>query len=174
MQADTVSQADRMRSETPAPPFRRMQLSGTPHPCQITAAIASPEGRIFFTVNLLERRSCLLVQHIDAFREAVRQVRARRPFHIDAWVVLPDHTHCIWTLPPGDTDYSARWKAIKIAFAKSLPKKPSVCRRYVYAKVNVAFGKGDFGNIPFVMSETMQRMSIMCISIRSSMDSCDR
>jgi putative transposase len=26
------------------------------------------------------------------------------------------------TLPPGDTDYSTRWKAIKIAFAKSLPK----------------------------------------------------
>ena len=81
-----------------------------------------PGGTYFFTVNLLERRSCLLVEHIDAFREAVRQVRARRPFHIDAWVVLPDHTHCIWTLPPGDTDYSARWKAIKIAFAKSLPK----------------------------------------------------
>jgi len=36
--------------------------------------------------------------------------------------VLPDHTHCVWTLPPGDTDYSARWKAIKIAFAKTLPK----------------------------------------------------
>ena len=81
-----------------------------------------PGGTYFFTVNLLERRSGLLVEHIDAFREAVRQVRARRPFHIDAWAVLPDHTHCIWTLPPGDTDYSGRWKAIKIAFAKSLPK----------------------------------------------------
>ena len=81
-----------------------------------------PGGTYFFTVNLLERGSCLLVEHIDAFREAVRQLRARRPFHIDAWVMLPDHTHCIWTLPPGDTDYSARWKAIKIAFAKSLPK----------------------------------------------------
>jgi putative transposase len=81
-----------------------------------------PGGTYFFTVNLLERRSRLLVEHIDAFREAVRQVRARKPFHIDAWVVLPDHAHCVWTLPPGDTDYSSRWKAIKIAFAKSLPK----------------------------------------------------
>ena len=81
-----------------------------------------PGGTYFFTVNLLERRNGLLVERIDAFREAVRAVRARHPFHIDAWVVLPDHTHCVWTLPLGDMDYSSRWKAIKIAFAKSLPK----------------------------------------------------
>jgi len=81
-----------------------------------------PGGTYFFTVNLLKRRERLLVEHIDALRNAVRQVRAQRPFHIDAWVVLPDHTHCVWTLPHGDNDYSARWKAIKIAFAKTLPK----------------------------------------------------
>ncbi len=62
-------------------------------------------GTYFFTVNLLERRSQLLVTHIDALRDAVRQVRLRAPFHIDAWVVLPDHMHCVWTLPPGDNDY---------------------------------------------------------------------
>ena len=81
-----------------------------------------PGGTYFFTVNLLERRSCLLIDHIASFRDAVRKVRAQRPFHIDAWVVLPEHTHCVWTLPPGDDNYSARWKAIKIAFAKTLPK----------------------------------------------------
>jgi putative transposase len=81
-----------------------------------------PGGTVFFTVNLLERRGALLTDHIDAFRDAVRLVHRRKPFHIDAWVVLPDHTHCVWTLPPGDTDYSGRWKAIKIAFAKTLPK----------------------------------------------------
>lgn len=74
-----------------------------------------PEGTYFFTVNLLERNSRLLIEHIDAFRDAVRQVRTRRPFHIDAWVVLADHTHCIWTRPPNDTDYSSRWKGIKTA-----------------------------------------------------------
>jgi putative transposase len=81
-----------------------------------------PGGTYFFTVNLLERSSGLLITHIDALREAVRKVRAQRPFHIDAWVVLPDHMHAVWTLPPSDNDYSARWKAIKIAFAKTLPK----------------------------------------------------
>ena len=80
-----------------------------------------PGGTFFFTVNLLERRSNLLVREIDLLRDAVRRVRTCRPFHIDAWVVLPDHMHCLWTLPPGDTDFPGRWRAIKIAFVKGLP-----------------------------------------------------
>jgi putative transposase len=80
-----------------------------------------PGGTFFFTVNLLDRRSNLLVARIDAVRDAVRQVRARAPFHIDAWVVLPDHMHCLWTLPQGDADFPGRWRAIKTTFAKSLP-----------------------------------------------------
>lgn len=85
-----------------------------------------PGGTYFFTVNLLERSNTLLVDQVDALRDAVRKVRAARPFHIDAWVVLPDHMHAVWTLPPDDTNYSARWKAIKIVFAKSLPKTESL------------------------------------------------
>ena len=81
-----------------------------------------PGGIYFFTVNLLERRLDTLVRHIDALREAVRVTRRERPFHIDAWVVLPDHLHCIWTLPPGDDDFSNRWKAIKIRFVRTLPR----------------------------------------------------
>lgn len=80
-----------------------------------------PGGTYFFTLNLLERRQDLLVRHIHALREAVRRTRQQRPFHIDAWVVLPDHLHCVWTLPPGDDDFSNRWKAIKIRFVQSLP-----------------------------------------------------
>ena len=87
-----------------------------------------PGGTYFFTVNLLERNLSLLTDHVDALRTAVRRVRATRPFHIDAWVVLPDHLHCIWTLPPHDADYSARWKAIKIAFAKSVPATEKLSR----------------------------------------------
>ncbi|HWX37304.1 MAG TPA: transposase [Steroidobacteraceae bacterium] len=80
-----------------------------------------PGGTFFFTVNLFDRRSNLLVARIDALRDAVRQVRARAPFHIDAWVVLPDHMHCLWTLPEGDANFPSRWRAIKTAFTKSLP-----------------------------------------------------
>jgi hypothetical protein len=54
-----------------------------------------PGGTFLFTVNLLDRRSSLLVANIDALRDAVRRIGARTPFHIDAWVVLPDHMHCL-------------------------------------------------------------------------------
>jgi len=37
-------------------------------------------------------------------------------------VVLPDHIHAIWTLPPGEADFSLRWRLIKIEFAKAVPK----------------------------------------------------
>jgi len=80
-----------------------------------------PGGTFFFTVNLFDRRANLLMARSDALRDAVRQARARRPFHIDAWVVIPDHMHCLWTLPEGDANFPCRWRAIKTAFAKSLP-----------------------------------------------------
>ncbi len=82
-----------------------------------------PGGTYFFTVNLLQRRpNDLLIRHIDALRVAVYETRKRRPFHIDAWVVLPDHLHCVWTLPEGDDDNSNRWRCIKQAFSKAIPK----------------------------------------------------
>ena len=63
-----------------------------------------PGGTYFFTVNLLERYpNDLLVTYIDSLRKVERDVRKIRLFMIDAWVVLPDHLHCVWTLPPSDT-----------------------------------------------------------------------
>lgn len=85
-----------------------------------------PGGTYFFTVNLLDRSASFLVDHVDSLREAIRTVRSRHPFHIDAWVVLPEHMHCIWTLPPADADFSKRWKEIKREFSKSLPKLESI------------------------------------------------
>src|SRR5260370_22372976 len=79
-----------------------------------------PGGTFFFTVNLLDRRSDLLVRQIDILREAVARVRANAPFRIDAWVVLPDHMHCLWTLPQGDADFPRRWLPVKIAVVKRL------------------------------------------------------
>ena len=63
----------------------------------------------FFTVNLAERQgNPLLVENIDLLRQVFRKVKDGHPFEIDAVVVLPDHLHCIWTLPDGDADYTAR------------------------------------------------------------------
>ena len=81
-----------------------------------------PGGTFFFTVRLLDRNSTLLTDHFSAFGEAMRQARTRKPFHVDAWVVLPNHAHTIWTLPPGDQDCAMRWRAVKIAFSKALNK----------------------------------------------------
>ena len=79
-----------------------------------------PGASIFFTVTLADRGSDLLVRHVDVLREAVRQTRAERPFCIDAWVVLPDHMHCVWTMPEGDAAYSVRIAAIKARFSMAL------------------------------------------------------
>jgi putative transposase len=51
-------------------------------------------------------------------RGAIAECRIRYPFHIDAWVVLPDHIHCVWTLPEDDRDYSRRWSIIKRGFTQ--------------------------------------------------------
>jgi putative transposase len=67
-------------------------------------------GTYFFTLTLADRGQRLLVDHVDTLREAVRAVRERHPFHIDAMVVLPEHLHAIWTLPPGDHDFANRWR----------------------------------------------------------------
>jgi putative transposase len=86
------------------------------------AANRVPGTAYFFTVRLRDRHSSLLTEHIAAFGEATRHARGRLPFHVDAWVALPDHAHAIWTLPPGDDDCATRWRNVKIAFSKSLRK----------------------------------------------------
>lgn len=79
-------------------------------------------GTYFFTVNCAQRRGQrVLTEHIAALRSAFRQVQARYPFRIDAIVVLPDHLHCIWTLPADDADYATRWAQIKARFSRSIP-----------------------------------------------------
>src|SRR5690349_13027287 len=79
-------------------------------------------GSYFFTVNLAERRLRLLTDNIGLLRAAFRYTRLRRPFAIDAIVVLPDHLHAIWTLPEGDGDFAVRWQLIKGNFTRGLPQ----------------------------------------------------
>lgn len=79
-----------------------------------------PGGTFFFTVALLERRQHLLTDNINPLRESFRAVRTKYPFRIDAMVVLPEHLHCIWTLPTDDADFSTRWRLIKSHFSRSI------------------------------------------------------
>ena len=88
-----------------------------------------PGGTYFFTVAILERQRHLLTDHINDLRTAFRQVKAQRPFKIEAIVILPNHLHCLWTLPPQDVDYSTRWRLIKSAFAKSIAQEERLSSR---------------------------------------------
>ena len=79
-----------------------------------------PGAVVFFTVALADRGADTLVRHVDVLRQAVAVTRAKRPFGIDAWVVLPDHMHCVWTLPEEDCDYPGRMGEIKGQFTRAL------------------------------------------------------
>lgn len=79
-----------------------------------------PGSTVFLTTCLARRGSDLLVRHVDLLREVARRTRKDKPFRIEAWVVLPDHMHCVWTLPEGDTDYSNRMGMLKARFSRAL------------------------------------------------------
>ncbi len=82
------------------------------------------EGRTyFFTVVTFKRQRflCLKESRI-ALRNAIEEIRLSKPFEINAWVLIPDHIHCIWSLPEDDVDYSKRWGLIKSRFTKMVSK----------------------------------------------------
>ena len=92
-----------------------------------------PGQTFFFTVNLAKSGGDGLVRHIDLLRRAYRATVAEHPVHCHAMVVLPDHLHAVWTLPPGDADFSIRWRKIKGRFTHwtglSVPTTPSKHRK---------------------------------------------
>ena len=74
----------------------------------------TPGATYFFTIVTYRRRPFLRDPDVRiALREAIAKVRNLYPFHIDGWVLLPDHLHAIWTLPPGDARFPLRWQQIK-------------------------------------------------------------
>ena len=84
--------------------YRRLRLAGATY---------------FFTVVTFERRPLFAdAGNVALLRRAFATVKARHPFAIDALVLLPDHLHCLWTLPEGDDDFSSRWMSIKLEFTR--------------------------------------------------------
>lgn len=79
----------------------------------------TPGATYFFT--LVTHHRCPILdesENIDLLREAFRYVMKQHPFKIDAVVILPEHLHCIWTLPENDADFSTRWRLIKSYFSR--------------------------------------------------------
>ncbi len=76
-------------------------------------------GTYFFTVVAFKRQKIMLDKAFrTALRESINETRKIHPFTVDAWVLLPDHLHCIWTLPDGDADFSTRWQEIKLGVTR--------------------------------------------------------
>ena len=72
---------------------------------------------------MAERRgNRLLTERVNALRAAFIDVKHEHPCKINAVVILPDHLHCIWTLPEGDSDFSTRWGLIKAHFSRQIAK----------------------------------------------------
>lgn len=77
-------------------------------------------GCYFFTVALADRGSGLLTEQVNHLRECFRRVQTRHPFTVEAAVILPDHLHCIWTLPEHDARFDLRWGLIKSSFSRGI------------------------------------------------------
>ena len=80
-----------------------------------------PGSSVFLTLITYQRDKLFLVpENIDKLRQACHLIMAEKPFTIDAAVILPEHIHFLWTLPPGDADYSYRVGRIKVLFTRAL------------------------------------------------------
>ena len=120
-----------------------------------------PGGTYFFTVTLANKSATMLIAHVDKLRVAFRDCRKAHQFEILAIVVLPEHLHCVWTLPANDADYPTCWRLIKSAFTRMVGS-----RAPARSNGEVCFGKGDSGSIPAGISRICNATSITCISIR--------
>ncbi len=79
-----------------------------------------PGGTYFFTLVTHERQRLFLSEIARRLlREALQTQKDQRPFEIVAMCLLPDHLHAVLTLPPGDADYSVRWRRIKEDFTEN-------------------------------------------------------
>ena len=90
---------------TRMPDYRRTFLAG---------------GTFFFTVVTQDRRRLFAEETARrCLGDAIREVQAQQPLAMKAIVLMPNHLHCIWTLPDDDDDYSSRWARIKRRFIES-------------------------------------------------------
>jgi len=81
-------------------------------------------GAYFFTVTTFNRKKILTEpENVNLLRDAFRYVMDKHIFGIDAFVLLPDHLHCIWTLPQNDHDFSTRWRLVKSYFSRKCDEK---------------------------------------------------
>jgi putative transposase len=84
-----------------------------------------PGGTFFFTVVTHQRAPNFAdAANVQRLRDSLLAVMNERPFEFLAGVVLPDHAHYLWTLPPDDSDFSSRIGRMKVLFTNSVGWAP--------------------------------------------------
>lgn len=78
-----------------------------------------PGGTYFFTLKT-ERNAPIFrdANAVQLLGFILRAANEQWPVITHAMVLLPDHLHALWSLPPGDDRYSLRWAWIKKEFTK--------------------------------------------------------
>lgn len=77
-------------------------------------------GTYFFTLVTYQRQPIFADSLSQSLLQSVWvNVKSRFPFTTDALCILPDHLHCILTLPSGDANYPIRLREIKRRFTRA-------------------------------------------------------
>ena len=115
----------------------------------------TPNATYFFTVVTYHRQAFLCDELVrNALRNAIHKVQIQYPFKIDAWVLLPDHMHTIWTLPENDANFSMRWQLIKRYITRECGaslNRPEWLNASKIKHQEATLCNADFGSIKYVM-----------------------
>ncbi len=90
--------------------------------------IWAPGGTYFFTLVTYQRRPIFMDETSrqilkQAFAEGIKKAGE---FKTIAFCLLPDHLHCIWSLPENDSNFAMRWKIIKAWFSHQYRKQGGI------------------------------------------------
>ena len=133
-----------------------------------------PGGTYFFTCVTYRRRPILTTElGRCCLRTAINDVRREHPFEIVAIVLLPDHWHTVWSLPPGDDKYPLRWMRIEEQFTEAwlkgggteLKQSPSRIKH----RQRGIWHRRYLGTHGYTMRTIWNVASTMCTGIRQSM-----
>jgi putative transposase len=72
-------------------------------------------GNLYFLTHVTSSRLPILVNNFDLLWRAIEATRAKHPFDLIAWVVLPDHMHLL--IDPLQCNLSGVVRKIKLVFS---------------------------------------------------------
>ena len=99
---------------------------------------AYTEGGTYFFTLVTHQRTPIFTENvfITELKNAIKEVKLHSPFDVKAWVVLPDHMPFVWSLPPGDSNYSKRIGKIKVEFTKRIKAGVNNLNPQIQSKLN--------------------------------------